>query len=314
MEATAKERRNESDAKEYALMMSKVKEGDFTLDEYLVMVTRLRNPFRTVIDDPVVTVSQDNCAIMMRTSALEAISKSVLVKKREADVDVVNNPPTKQQRSGRAACDTTFGANGIQAQHGSQRREDNQNEKLALKQKNALIRELANIKEALTLLERRKEKINRQNERRNQTVALRVAPQKNYEKDMRAAHESRTLIEEAVTPVLPSVGIHAPREQTVIPVLSTVQNYWEVTKLSDQPDLIMMLRLFAPACGKLSKSKADQFAYILDKNQNLQSQARVDSKVEEINQRVPETESILLEMKDDNEPECDDEAQAMIDE
>jgi hypothetical protein len=76
----------------------------------------------------------------------------------------------------------------------------------------------------------------------------------------------------------------------------------------------MMLRLFAPACGKLSKSKADQFAYILSKNLNLQSQARVDSKVEEINQRVPEIESILLEMKDDNEPECDDEAQAMIDE
>jgi hypothetical protein len=36
--------------------------------------------------------------------------------------------------------------------------------------------------------------------------------------------------------------------------------------------------------------------------------------VEEINQSVPEIESILLEMKDDNEPECDDEAQAMIDE
>ena len=108
---------------------------------------------------------------------------------------------------------------------------------------------------------------------------LRVAPQKNYEKDMRAAHESRTLTEETVTPVLPSVGIHAPREQTVIPVLSAVQNYWEVTELSDQPDLIMMLHLFAPACGKLSKSKADQFAYILDKNLNLQSQARVDSKV-----------------------------------
>jgi hypothetical protein len=52
--------------------------------------------------------------------------------------------------------------NGIQAQHGSQQRNDNQNEKLETKQKNTLTRELSNIKEALTLLDRKKDKINNQ--------------------------------------------------------------------------------------------------------------------------------------------------------
>jgi hypothetical protein len=61
-----------------------------------------------------------------------------------------------------------------------------------------------------------------------------------------------------------------------------------------------MLRLFAPACGKLSKSKADQFAFIESRNLNQLSQARVDSKVEEIRQRIPEIQATLSGMVDDN--------------
>jgi hypothetical protein len=97
----------------------------------------------------------------------------VLVKKREANDDK-SKVPNKHQRLDQAACDTTFGAKGIQAQRGSQRCNDNQNEKLETKQKNALTRELSNIKEALTLLDRRKGKINTQIVSQNQTVTLRV--------------------------------------------------------------------------------------------------------------------------------------------
>jgi hypothetical protein len=50
-----------------------------------------------LIADTVVTVSEDDCAIMMKNSALEAISKTVLVKKREANNNESNVP--KQEAS-----------------------------------------------------------------------------------------------------------------------------------------------------------------------------------------------------------------------
>jgi hypothetical protein len=351
MEATARERRKELDTKEYESMIDVIKGGDeFTLDDFLALVKRLRTPFRTKVDETVVTVSEDDCAIMMKTSALEAIATTVLVKKR-ATVDSENGnlPANKRQRTGRAACDTTFGANAIQAQHGSQRRDDNQNEKMATKQINALKRELCNNKETLTLLERRKEKIKHKIENRNRTEALRLVSVRgqNYEPLVvgAAANESRTLLEERVSPVLTAVGTHRMVSENgpvlthvgthmmvsengpvltpvgthrmvsessdqsdstvtsadrVHPVLPAVELYWEVSKASDQSDLILMLRLFAPACGKLSKSKADQFAFIESRNLNQLSQARVDSKVEEIRQRIPEIQATLLGMVDDN--------------
>ena len=77
-------------------------------------------PFQTKVDNIVVTVAEDDCAIMMKASSLEAIATTVLVKKRSTDKCECGNVPNKRQSTGRAACNTTFGANATQAQHGSQ--------------------------------------------------------------------------------------------------------------------------------------------------------------------------------------------------
>jgi hypothetical protein len=60
------------------------------------MVKHLQPPFRIVLDGTIVAVTEDNCAIMMKNSALEAITipMTVLVKKREAHDDN-NNVPSK---------------------------------------------------------------------------------------------------------------------------------------------------------------------------------------------------------------------------
>jgi hypothetical protein len=72
--------------------------------------------------------------------------------------------------------------------------------------------------------------------------------------------------------------------------------------------------LFAPTCGKLSKSKADQFTFIKSKNLNQLSQAHVDSKVEELQHHIPEIQSLLSEINDGNVPVGNGPTLSMIDE
>ena len=96
MEATARERRKELDTREYQEMMKKIQGKDnFTLDDFFELAKQLQTPFQTKVDDIVVTVAKDDCAIMMKTSPLEAIATTVLVKKRLTDKCERGNVPNK---------------------------------------------------------------------------------------------------------------------------------------------------------------------------------------------------------------------------
>jgi hypothetical protein len=57
------------------LLVKKVKDesSELTLENFLELVKWLCTPFVTVIDDTVVTVSEDDCTIMMKNSVLEVI-------------------------------------------------------------------------------------------------------------------------------------------------------------------------------------------------------------------------------------------------
>ena len=95
---------------------------------------------------------------------------------------------------------------------------------------NVLKRELCNNKETLILLERRKEKIKHKIKNCNQTVALRVVggansvAGQNYERILTdAANKTRTLL----------------AEQSVNPVLATVETHRIVCELSDQSGSIV---------------------------------------------------------------------------
>jgi hypothetical protein len=165
-----------------------------------------------------------------------------------------------------------------------------------------MTRELSNIKETLTLLNRRKDKINTKIVSRNRTAALRVLSEQIYEDDLEGTFLGESTEQGVNSVVLPTVetydGVNPVVPPTVetycaIPEVAPVESYWEVSESSDQPDLVLILRLFAPACGKLSKSKTDQFAFIQAKNLNQLSKARVDSKAEELQQRMTEIQSLL---------------------
>jgi hypothetical protein len=93
--------------------------------------------------------------------------------------------------------------------------------------------------------------------------------------------------------VLPTVETYC-----AIPEPATIESYWEVSKLSDQLNLVLILSSVCPACGKLLKSKTDQlFTFIQSKNLNELSKAWVDSKVEELQQPIPEIQSLLSDPK-----------------
>ena len=79
------------------------------------------------------------------------------------------------------------------------------------------------------------------------------------------------------------------------------EEYWEVSENSDQSDLVLFLRLFAPTCGKLSKSKSIQWEYIQSKSLNGVSQARLDSKEEEYRQRKVDINTQMISLSNDDE-------------
>jgi len=65
---------------EYNNMCKKFKSGDgFCFEEFLKMIDRMRKPFVCQIDGHEVSLTQDDCAIMMETSTICAITDSLFV-------------------------------------------------------------------------------------------------------------------------------------------------------------------------------------------------------------------------------------------
>lgn len=85
--------------------------------------------------------------------------------------------------------------------------------------------------------------------------------------------------------------------QRAIPGM-TASEYWTVSKTSSAADLTMILRLFDPSCGKLSKKVSEQFEHITRKKLQQKSKLAFDRKVEEYQERAKEIETCLNQNDD----------------
>jgi hypothetical protein len=80
-------------------------------------------------------------------------------------------------------------------------------------------------------------------------------------------------------------------------------SYWIVNEASPQALFVTLLRLFAPACGILSKSKEQQWPVMQKKIMPLVSRTAIDAKEEEYRRRLTVIDCELTtctELQDNN--------------
>ena len=213
------------------------------------MVSRLREPFQSTIDDCEVKVCGENVAIMMEQTCMKCIAEKVLVNKtngRTTEEDGYGNTTNKKRRMN--SCDATHGSNMVGAHQGSVRRDAAQRQKANDKEKSTLQRELTNIEAALKLASEREAKYKRQ------------------------------------------ISMNIPN--------FTPTPYWIVAAQSSASDMVMLLRMHDPTCGKLSKKKTEQFDHLVSKNLHTRSKVMFDCKIEEYKERMVTLASLLSQ--DDN--------------
>ncbi len=71
-----------------------------------------------------------------------------------------------------------------------------------------------------------------------------------------------------------------------IPCEPPLDQYWDVFANSSQDILVLMLRMFLPTCGVLSKARAIQWDVVKNKILPLLSKAAMDAKQQEYARRL----------------------------
>ncbi len=148
---------------EYNKMREKFESGQgFQFEEFLELLERMRKPFVAQIEGHEVSLTQDDCAIMMETSALRAITETLFVGKEKRCQDSNSNPQqqNKQQRtsSGNQTVRTEGGANGLVALYQTEQRNTRLSKQALQQSRTRLNRESKNISTTLTLLASLKQK------------------------------------------------------------------------------------------------------------------------------------------------------------
>jgi len=70
----------ELENKEFRNLCDRFQSGsEYQFEEFLEMIDRMRKPFVCQIEGHEVSLAQDDCAIMMETSALRAITQSLFI-------------------------------------------------------------------------------------------------------------------------------------------------------------------------------------------------------------------------------------------
>ena len=207
------------------------------------MVSRLREPFQSTIDDCEVKVCGKNVAIMMEQTCMKYIAEKVLVKTDERTREEGGDGNTTNKKQKKNSCDTTCGSNMIGAHQGPVRRDAAQQQKANEKEKSTLQRELTNIEAALKLALERQAK---------------------YEREF-----------------LMNIPNFTPTP------------YWSVSAQSSASDMVMLLPLYDPTCGKISKKKTEQFDYLRSKNLHTRSKVMFDCKIKEYKERMVTLTSLL---------------------
>jgi hypothetical protein len=156
----ARQERKENDREEFKLLMkmidASINQDDlvFTFCDFSAMAERLRAPFRTEIDGHMVTVTENEKAIMMKDSALEVIKTTILGEKR--DLEEGENMANKKARTNTAAVPTGKGQNGLGAVQFTNGRDVRQNKEARRKKIASLTAEEKTINKTLSMIVERK--------------------------------------------------------------------------------------------------------------------------------------------------------------
>ena len=124
------------------------------------MIKRVRAPFETNINGHHVKIAGSDASIMIKQSAIQAITENVLVKKRTINSEQPEQaPPPKKKRRRNATVNSTMGANGYEALFQTQARDRRLDEARKKKEVSGLQRKIRNMEAALALMAARKKKI-----------------------------------------------------------------------------------------------------------------------------------------------------------
>jgi len=93
---------------EYSNLCERFKSGDvFQFEEFLDMIDRMRKPLVCQIEGHEVSLTQDDCAIMMEASTVRAITDSLFIDREKQNVQQQQH---KQQQNGNQTVRTECGA------------------------------------------------------------------------------------------------------------------------------------------------------------------------------------------------------------
>jgi hypothetical protein len=96
------------------ILAFKQERGDFTFQHYSAMIERMGAPFKMEIKGHIVTVTEDEKAVMMKDSMLEVIKTTILGEKHDLEEEQQNNT-YKKAHTNTAAVPTGRGQNGFGA-------------------------------------------------------------------------------------------------------------------------------------------------------------------------------------------------------
>ncbi len=149
------EKLRELELKEYNNLREKFESGEgYRFEEFLDMIDRMRKPFVAQVEGHEVSLSQDDCAIMMETSVVRSITNSLFLVKDMQDKTSQN----KRQRTNNATVRTECGATGTIALYQTEQRNTRLSRQAIKKSIDKLERERKNISTTLTLLAALKQK------------------------------------------------------------------------------------------------------------------------------------------------------------
>jgi len=155
------QKRREVELEQYQNLCKRFESGaaPYAFEEFLDLVDLMRKPFVCQIDGHEVSLTQDDCTIMMETSCVKAITESLFAGKEKRKSESNNSQvANKRQNCGNPTVRTECGATGLVALHQTTLRNSRINKQTRKKTKDKLEQESKNISTTLTALAALKQK------------------------------------------------------------------------------------------------------------------------------------------------------------
>ena len=237
----------------------------------------------------------------LRSEVLEAIKASALVPSFDDNNNNNNNednhdqPKKRRRTGGNAAVNTMSGADCFTAMQQTERRDKNLDKKEREKKKKDLEKEEKVTQNLLEAIEKRKEKCKH------------LAPVAAVVVGWRAEIDD---IEQFPAPNFVRVNDPPDARSDAMDSATCREKYWEVRESSTKEHQDLILRMFAPKSGVLSKGKDVRWKHIQDNILKTLSQVQFDAREELLRRRLLEIEKemrdLLCDGQDDGEDEAED--------